>query len=406
MDRLGREYLKKQPLRGPYTSSMIGYLERSLIPEARFKDTYAKVMKLFTSTQMPILEYDGSKLTQTLDALTVNLTLFDCSAIALMYEDRTKPGHMVCAVRQVGPQGPYVEYFDSEGTPLDAYGTPDELRSSDGIGNPNALITGLIDRGNFVEQYRPPQQYLRTANGLQISEHKTCSLQTLFRLMNRNLPARKYYEWLFHNAGTAYDAYMIQAIEDVSQARTKVVEGQSATIPWLQEVIPYEDLRKAYISPSKIREIRFKEAQSRGGQEWLASQLEADELGAIEYAKWTKDQSNLNLMLFNEELVSGQDAQEAIDRAERATKRAEEAAQTLSTLGYADVEEIMESVRAERQGETITPPDVEEFTPEEQERIRQRASELRAMIGSPETGPDSEEVFRRRVDELRRLLPQ
>lgn len=410
MEALGQTYLRRMRMHGatpqqPPTEMFVQYRERSLRPPPRLDTTLKKVYRLIENTQIPMISYDGTDPEAAVRDLTTNLDLYDCSLFALENETPGKLGHMVAFVRTMTPTGPVIEYFDSQGTPLEAFG--EGMHTSDGLANPTPVINGLIDEGSFVDMYQPPIDYLRYGNGIQVPENNTCALQSLMRVMNRNLTAKEYYQYLRTAAqGTYYDSYMIQAIEDLDTARTKVLEGKTYEVDWMQgEVVPYSVLRKSFLKAKEIQALRYAEMPVRGAK-WLTQQLEVDDIETIEFAKWASDQAEMGMMLFQDMRLDPKMVNNLEARAKKAERERQAAMERLAEVGYTDIREIMEDVEAERRGETITPPDVEEFTPEEQARIDQRAAELRQLIGAQDIEVDSYTLFQRRVQELRGMTPQ
>jgi hypothetical protein len=199
---------------------------------------------------------------------------------------------------------------------------------------------------------------------------------------------------------------MIQAIEDLDAARTKILQGKTYEVDWMQgEVVPYSVLRKAFLKAKEIQALRVAEMGVRGPK-WLTQQLEVDDIETIDFAKWASDQAELGMMLFQDLRLDPKMVNDFEARAKKAEREKQAAMERLNQVGYTDIREIMEDVEAERRGETLTPPDVEEFTPEEQARIDQRAAELRQLIGPRDIEVDSYDLFQRRVQELRGMAPQ
>lgn len=387
------------------TVGFVEYRERSLRPGPVLDSTLKKVYRLIENTQIPVISYDGTDPETAARELMTNLDLYDCSMFALENESPDKVGHMVAFVRTMSPTGPVIEYFDSQGTPLEAYG--EGMYTSDGLANPTPVINDLIDQGVYVEMYQPPLDYLRYGNGIQVPENNTCALQSLLRVMNRTLTAKEYYQYLRSAAyGTYYDSYMIQAIEDLDAARTKILQGKTYEVDWMQgEVVPYSVLRKAFLKAKEIQALRIAEMGVRGPK-WLTQQLEVDDIETIDFAKWASDQAELGMMLFQDLRLDPKMVNDFEARAKKAEREKQAAMERLNQVGYTDIREIMEDVEAERRGETLTPPDVEEFTPEEQARIDQRAAELRQLIGPRDIEVDPYDLFQRRVQELRAMAPQ
>jgi hypothetical protein len=298
MERIGQAYLRKKKLTPTDPILYEAYNQRT-IP---FNQTYNKASQILTS--IGYIRFNGEQLAKATKDILGKLTLNGTCMISCDDPAGRAPGHMVALIDHGKmPNGiRNIEFFDSTGFEKYRGVSPVDLVSQ-GIGNIIAItnmISGL--QNTQIVSFSPPIEYLREqAISIQTGKNPTCALQSLFRIMNRNLSPQKYYDALFKQSrGANYDAYMYQMIIDIHEAMFKVLNGKSYDVDFLDhKAVPYSTLLQILDgNDDQVQKIRDKEAQYYG-EEWADRQQRMDALNFQYYYDWAANRLEKAVVLKN-----------------------------------------------------------------------------------------------------------